>query len=231
MKKYILFDWDDTLWDFQHNSFLAMQQMYEQECLSTYFSSFDEFYVLYHGKNHELWELYGKGEITKEFLIVERFHYPLRTVGHDDISLAKKLNPIYLELTTKQTTLVSGAKEVVERLAKKYQLVVISNGFTEVQHTKIQQSTLGNYFTHIVLSEQVGVQKPDKRFFDFTLREIGAEVDECIVVGDMYSSDIMGAINAGIESVFYNPKCLDYPPHKLIVSSIADLRELEVLLP
>ncbi len=222
----ILIDWDDTLWDFKANSHKALEILFERESLGKFFASFEEFYTLYIGVNHKLWEQYNLGDITKDFLNVERFHYPLRVVGNDDIDLARDLGPKYLELTTRQSILVDGAREVVEELSKRYRLVIISNGFTEVQYTKIKGSGLGDYFTEIVLSEQVGFQKPDKRFFEYTLRTVGVEASECLVVGDNFQADILGAHGAQIDSIYYNPEGRDYEKCNSVQKTITHLKEL-----
>ena len=117
-------------------------------------------------KNHQLWEQYAKGEITKNYLSLERFLYPLRIVGHENVELAKKIGEDFLYRTTMQTNLVEGAIETLDYLkSKNYTLSIISNGFIEVQYTKLRRSGLLPYFTNIFLSEEIGYQKPDIRFF------------------------------------------------------------------
>ena len=137
MYKHILIDLDDTLWDFKKNSKIAMYEIFNDYELIKYYDSFDSFYGIYTTKNHQLWEQYAKGEITKDYLSLERFLYPLRIAGCENIELAKTLGNDFLYRTTMQTNLVDGAVELLEYLTQKgYILSIISNGFVEVQYTK-----------------------------------------------------------------------------------------------
>jgi len=159
-------------------------------------------------KNHQLWELYAKGEITKDYLSLERFLYPLRIVGNENIELAQKLGKDFLYRTTLQTNLVDGAIEILEYLkAKGYTLSIISNGFVEVQYTKLRRSGLLPYFDHIFLSEEIGCQKPDIRFFDAVIKKLNVTPSDCVVIGDNLQTDILGAQNAGIKAIYFANNC------------------------
>ena len=201
---HLLIDLDDTLWDFRRNSKIAMQEIYNDYELNQYYDSFESFYDVYMAKNHQLWEQYAKGEITKDFLSLERFLYPLRIVGNENVELAKKLGEDFLYRTTMQTNLVDGAIEMLEYLkVKGHTLSIISNGFVEVQYTKLRRSGLLPYFTNVFLSEEVGYQKPDIRFFQIVLEKLNVSPAECLVIGDNLQTDIQGAQNANIRAVFY----------------------------
>lgn len=204
MYKHILIDLDDTLWDFRRNSKIAMKEIYNDYELVKLYDSFESFYNVYTTKNHQLWEQYAKGEITKDFLSLERFLYPLRIAGNENVELAKKLGEDFLYRTTMQTNLVDGAIEALEYLrAKGYTLSIISNGFVEVQYTKLRCSGLLPYFANVFLSEEIGYQKPDTRFFQTVLDRLNATPAECLVIGDNFQTDIQGAQNANIRAVFY----------------------------
>ena len=180
---HLLIDLDDTLWDFRRNSKIAMQEIYNDYELNQYYDSFESFYDIYMVKNHQLWEQYAKGEITKDYLSLERFLYPLRVVGNEDVELAKKLGKDFLYRTTMQTNLVDGAIETLEYLkAQGYILSIISNGFVEVQYTKLRRSGLIPYFANVFLSEEIGYQKPDIRFFQAVLDRLNASPSECLVI-------------------------------------------------
>lgn len=201
---HLLIDLDDTLWDFRRNSKIAMQEIYNDYELNQYYDSFESFYDIYMVKNHQLWEQYAKGEITKDYLSLERFLYPLRVVGNKDVELAKKLGKDFLYRTTMQTNLVDGAIETLEYLkAQGHTLSIISNGFVEVQYTKLRRSGLIPYFANVFLSEEIGYQKPDIRFFQTVLDRLNASPSECLVIGDNFQTDIQGAQNANIRAVFY----------------------------
>lgn len=187
-----------------------MQEIFNDYELIKYYDSFESFYDIYMLKNHQLWDQYSKGEITKDFLSLERFLYPLRIAGCENIELAKILGNDFLYRTTQQTNLVEGAIELLDYLkAKKYTLSIISNGFIEVQYTKLRRSRLLPYFSNIFLSEEVGYQKPDIRFFQAVLEKLSVKPAECIVIGDNFQTDIQGAKNANIDAIFYQRDALE----------------------
>lgn len=187
-----------------------MQEIFNDYELIKYYDSFESFYDIYMLKNHQLWDQYSKGEITKDFLALERFLYPLRIAGCENIELAKTLGNDFLYRTTQQTNLVEGAIELLDYLkGKKYTLSIISNGFIEVQYTKLRRSGLLSYFSNIFLSEEVGYQKPDIRFFQAVLEKLSVKPAECIVIGDNFQTDIQGAKNANIDAIFYQRDALE----------------------
>ena len=216
MKQYkaVFIDWDDTIGDFLGAAKLALQDMYEKYNLSEYFASFEEFFLLYKPHNIELWDKYGKDLVTKEYLSFDRFFYPLMhgsRVGErlkvkgerqEVAALAEQLSEDFLNMTTARVSLLPGAEELVRYLAKKYPLTVVTNGFVEVQYEKFDKSGLRDCFAHIVLSEEVGCQKPNPHIFEEALRMNGLQAEDVVMIGDSWSSDIQGAINAGIDQIW-----------------------------
>ena len=216
MKQYkaVFIDWDDTIGDFLGAAKLALQDMYDKYHLSDYFASHEEFVSLYKPHNIELWDKYGKDFVTKEYLSFDRFFYPLMhgsRVGErlkvkgerqEVAALAEQLSEDFLNMTTARFSLLPGAEELVRYLAKKYPLTVVTNGFVEVQYEKFDKSGLRDCFAHIVLSEEVGCQKPNPRIFEEALRMNGLQAEEVVMIGDSWSSDIQGAINAGIDQIW-----------------------------
>ena len=216
MKQYkaVFIDWDDTIGDFLGAAKLALQDMYEKYNLSEYFASFEEFFLLYKPHNIELWDKYGKDLVTKEYLSFDRFFFPLMhgsRVGErlkvkgerqEVAALAEQLSEDFLNMTTARFSLLPGAEELVRYLAKKYPLTVVTNGFVEVQYEKFDKSGLRDCFAQIVLSEEVGCQKPNPRIFEEALRMNGLQAEEVVMIGDSWSSDIQGAINAGIDQIW-----------------------------
>ncbi len=213
MKKYqhIIFDFDNTLWDFATNSKESLLELYNKhQKLQQKFGSFENFYNLYEKYNIELWKLYRKGEVSKDGLSTNRFAFPLREVGIRDIEYATKLNSEYLALTTTKTKLKPYAIDVLKYLKSKgYNLHILTDGFFEVQFLKLKTSKLIPYITHIIVSEEVGFLKPDSRLFQYMTEKIGADKSQMIMVGDDYENDIIGAYNFGMDQVFYNIKNLD----------------------
>jgi putative hydrolase of the HAD superfamily len=200
--RYVFLDLDDTIWDFHANARLSLQKMYEQQALNRYFENFEEFFQIYARRNIELWEMYGKGEITKEFLMSERFRYPLAKMGLDDMQLAEAIGKQYLEILPEQTALLPSARELLDYLYPKYPLTLISNGFVEVQYKKLKSCRIEHYFSHVVLSEQAGALKPDREIFNYALQLNQASPEEAIMIGDSFSADIEGAKNAGIDQIY-----------------------------
>ena len=210
--KCVFLDLDDTIWDFHANAKSTLNEIYELRKLYNHFSSFEQYFEMYHKRNLELWDLYGKGEITKDVLNRERFLYPMLQVGINDPKLAVQICIEYLEMLPSRTALVPHAKELLEYLYLKYPLTIISNGFTEVQSRKIKSSNIGPYFKHIVLSEEVKLLKPDKLIFEHALMLNNAIAEDAIMIGDSYQADIAGARNAKIDQIYFNPNVTDTTP-------------------
>ena len=243
MKQYkaVLIDWDDTIGDFIGAAKLALQEMYDKYHLSDYFASHEEFVSLYKPHNIELWDKYGKDLVTKAFLRVDRFLWPLlhgSKVGErqeakgerqDLTALAEQMSEDFLHLTTAHFSLLEGAEALVRYLAEKYPLTVVTNGFVEVQYEKFDRSGLRDCFTHIVLSEEVGCQKPNPRIYEKALRMNGVSAEEAVMIGDSWNSDIQGAINAGIDQIWIR-KSQDPLPNgqsaTYIVKSLAEVMEI-----
>ena len=226
----VFIDLDDTLWDFHTNARISLELMFQERNLFNYFESFDEFFRIYAKRNIELWEAYGKGEITQEFLKAERFRYPLAKMGVDDAQLAEEIGHQYLDILPLQKTLMPYALEILDYLkSKNYPLSLISNGFTEVQYKKINSSGIGDYFDHIVLSESAGALKPDPAIFRYALNLHQAKAEDTIMIGDSYEADIKGAIAASIDQVYY-PLNNQIKEHQTATYIISDLRALKQIL-
>lgn len=203
-KKYrhIFFDLDHTLWDFESNALDTFREMYEiYELQAAGIDEFDKFYRDYQRINHDLWELYKKDQISKEDLRIERFSKVLRESGVEDAELARKLDHHYVSESPKKKKLFPGTHEVLTDLQRRYKLHIITNGFEEVQHVKLESSDLGKYFEAIITSEQAGVKKPETGIFHYALREAGAVAAESLMIGDNIEVDILGARDAGIDQV------------------------------
>ena len=202
---HLFFDLDDTLWDFQANAYEALMDVFNHHNLNRYFTDFDQFHQLYEPRNRELWELYGTGDVTKEFLSVERFSHPLRFVGVHNQSFSKLLNSDFLQLMTTKTQLIPHCEEVLDELrAHNYAMTIVSNGFRDVQYDKLRNSGLIHYFDTIVLSEEVGFMKPDARFFQYALDKSAATTNEVLLIGDNYEADIVGARQFGIDALHFD---------------------------
>ena len=205
MKQYkaIFLDWDDTT-TAEHK---ALQDIYTTYHLDQLYLTFEDYLNAYKPYNLELWGMYGRGEVTKERLHLQRFLRPLMVNGvngeNDEmVDLAREIGAEFLRLTNKYFCLLPDADKVVRYLAAKYPLTIISNGFKEVQYYKFEHSGLAPYFTHTLISEEVGINKPQPGIFQIALERNGITADEAVMIGDSYSSDIAGAKAAGIDQIW-----------------------------
>ncbi len=228
MYKYVFFDLDDTIWDFHTNARETLQQVFDEGRLYDYFGNFPTFFHIYAKKNLELWDAYGKGEITKEFLMTERFRYTLSQMGVDNHQLAEKISEHYLEILPTKSALMPDAIEVLDYLKQKYPITLISNGFKGVQHKKINSSGIQHYFAHIILSDEANALKPDPRIFEHALKLNGASAHEAIMIGDSYEADIRGAQNAGIDQVYFplNGHHKENQPATYKISRLMELKNI-----
>ena len=204
--KHLFIDLDDTLWDIHRNSRECLAEIFNDYGYNKYYKTFDDYYNAYMPSNHHLWGLYRNGDIDKDELIVERFLVPVREFGIDDADYAKKLSDDFLERTTHKTKLVDGTMELLEYLKPKYQMHILSNGFKEVQYKKIENSGLKPYFDKIILSDEIGINKPHTDFFNYALAKSNAERSETLMIGDSWDADIVGAYNSNIDQLWFNPE-------------------------
>jgi len=206
---WIFFDIDDTLWSFSRNSAISLRHLYDEtELLRNIFPDYNVFDTLYHQRNSELWQLYHRGKIMSDYLKVERFRWPLAQAGYlqpDIENLCMQLNDRYLQMLPSQTETMPDALYVLEKLARKYLIGALSNGFSHVQYRKIYGSGLYKYINRMIVSDEIGIQKPDRRIFEHALLETGATADTATMVGDNPEADVQGAINAGWRAFYYDP--------------------------
>ena len=205
--KHVFFDLDRTLWDFDAAAEVAFERIYEQYNLKSLgIPSAHEFHEVYHPLNEQLWVLYRADKITKEDLNRTRFLKPLEHYGIHDVALADHLSEDYVYWSPRIVRLVPGTMELLDYLKPKYHLHLITNGFQEVQHTKLSGSGMEPYFETLTVSEEVGVKKPNPEIFLYALNKAHATAEESLMIGDEMTVDIDGARAAGIDTVFFNPK-------------------------
>ena len=228
MNKYrhIFFDLDNTLWDFDKSSILAFDKIYDIFNLINYgIPSADHFHHTYFDHNNRLWELYRQGEIDKEFLKIERFRLPLKDYGIIDEKLATDLGESYTDYAARIVSLVPNTMKVLNYLKeKKYNIHLITNGFLEVQSIKMQASGLDKMIDKSFVSELVGFKKPDHRIFYHAMENVGATVEECVMIGDDLSVDIIPAKEIGMAHIYFNRKKISH--HEKLDNEIYDLIEI-----
>jgi len=205
--KHIFFDLDRTLWDFDKNSEKTLKQLYRDFGLQSAFGNFLFFKERYEYHNKKLWLAYYQNRIEKDELSYRRFYITLKEAGLDDIKLAKEIGQEFLDLSPLQTETFPNSHSCLEYLkSRDYQLHIITNGFNEVQGRKLENSKLDSYFTEVITSEDAGANKPHAQIFEFALNQTGAKSNECIMIGDDLNTDIKGARNMGMDSIYFNPK-------------------------
>jgi putative hydrolase of the HAD superfamily len=204
--RHLFFDLDHTLWDFDTNARETLVDIYGIfELADRNVVPFDDFYTKYLHHNEILWNRYHNGFITADELKWKRMWRTLLDFKIGDEVLAKAISARFLEILPAKQNLFEHAKEILEYLiAKGYVLHMITNGFEKTQWSKLNNSGLGHYFTHVITSEASNSVKPQKEIFDYAIGKAGALHKESIMIGDNLDADIKGAINAGIDSIFVN---------------------------
>ena len=205
--KDLFIDFDDTLYDTYGNAVIALGETFETFGLERYFDNPQTFYDAYWTANIDLWTRYSRGEITRDFLIVERFRRPLSVGNGIDITeeYCLKMSDKFLDFCASKSGVVEGAHELMDYLRQKgYRMHMCSNGFHEVQYKKLASCGLRNYFDTIILSEDAGVNKPSPLYFDYALKASGASRETTLMIGDNLQTDIQGALSADIDALLFN---------------------------
>lgn len=223
--KNVFIDLDDTLYDFKGASLESFKETYNLLGYDRYFHSFEQYIELYTPRNLQLWEQYGRGEITKSELNRIRYSYPLEAVGVHDEQLASRFCKEALSRIPTKNKLIPGCKELLDYLYPKYNLYILSNGFQELQEHKMQTTGIRDYFKALVLSDHIGINKPRRELFEHALSSTGSTVSDSIMVGDMFETDIVGAANVGIDQIFFNSKGIEKRPFEPTYE-VRDLKEI-----
>lgn len=232
--KDLFIDFDDTLYDTHGNSVIALGETFEFFHLERYFADPQVFYDAYWWANIDLWTRYSKGEITRDYLIVERFRRPLSEGKGLTITeaLCLEMSDRFLDFCSTKPGVVEGAHELMDYLkGKGYRMHMTSNGFHEVQYKKLAACGLLDYFDTIILSEDAGVNKPAQAFFDYALRQSGAALDTTLMIGDNLQTDILGALHAGIDALLFNRWNVDIKECPQVPTFVVDhLRDIMGIL-
>lgn len=200
---HLFFDLDNTLWDFTVNSKLAMYQNLEQNGILSQLKSFDSFFEEYEQINKSLWHDYHLKRITKQTLIVERFSRSLQQFGMTDLNW-QEINRGYLKYMALQTELFPETIETLQTLkAKGYQMHIITNGFSEVQHDKLNNCGLTDFFNKIFISEEIKTTKPHRQIFEHALKSTNALKKKSVMIGDSWETDIQGAMDFGMDQIMF----------------------------
>jgi len=230
IKKYhsIFFDLDHTLWDYEANSKETLLELFQQYDLQVKgVDSGEKFAAEFNVVNTQLWNLFDRGSISSEALRKERFKQILQAFDIQDEKLGHDLSHDYLVECPKKGHLMPYAQEILDYLSVHYKLSVITNGFEEIQHQKLQSTNLLPYFDHVITSQRAGCRKPSCEIFNFALDCNGIKRHQAIMVGDNLITDIGGACNAYIDAVFFNPEKIEHEGHSAHeIHCLSELREI-----
>lgn len=230
MERHLFFDLDRTLWDFDRNSERALRFLFEETQPVHQLPSFYKFNQVYKEVNADLWKKYGRGKISKEELRDTRFQKAFRKLGLNNHELNTHFNEEYLRISPLQTELFPNTIETLDVLQQEgYRMHIITNGFKEVQMTKLEKSSILPFFDVIISSEEIGVNKPDPRIFQHAMAAADTRPQHSVMIGDDMNVDVMGAERAGMHGIHFDPK--KQLSRKKSDFRIHDLNELPELLP
>ena len=223
--KYLFFDLDDTLLDFHKAEAWALRQALRQSGIEPT----DAIVSRYSEINQSQWELLEEKKLTRDQVLIRRFQLLFGELGVH--ASCEDTQHCYETMLAKGHDFMPGAPELLEQLKGRYQLYLVSNGTAMVQDCRLRDSGIEKYFQGIFISERIGVDKPQKEFFDRSFATIpDFDPSQAMIIGDSLTSDIRGGNNAGIQTCWYNPK---HKPRRADIHvdyEISDLMELPKLL-
>ena len=201
-KKAVFFDLDHTLWDFEKNSALAFEQILDKNKVQV---DVQQFVAAHIPINVSYWKRYRDGEITQQQLRYGRLKDVFTAVEYEaDDTLIRTLSEEYVATLPLHNHLYDGAIEILDYLKGSYSLHIITNGFHTVQEGKLKNSGLDVYFKTVTNSENAGCKKPHPAIFEYALAKAEANKFDSVMIGDCIEADVQGAIDYGIDAIFFN---------------------------
>jgi putative hydrolase of the HAD superfamily len=214
--QHVLFDLDGTLWDFHENSKDTLHTLFGEHQLAKYLNcDFETYYKSYIVINEQYWALFREDKIDKNELRYGRFNASFKVFDYDNLDLAKTVNDAYLKLSPYKIKLLEGTIDLLDYLRDKYTLHIVTNGFPEVQHIKMANTGLRPYFQELFISEEIGYNKPDKKIFEHIFGKLNTTAADCIMIGDSWEADIIGAMNVGMDYIHIGEKVQAHTVQKL----------------
>jgi YjjG family noncanonical pyrimidine nucleotidase len=221
--KDVFFDLDHTLWDFDKNSGFTFETIFKENHPDIVVKDFIERYVPF---NQSCWELYQYDKITHQELRYNRLKFSFDalqyTISDQEIN---KISEQYIELLTTNNHLFDGAYEILEYLKSKYRLHIITNGFEKVQYKKMKNARLTNFFETVTNSEMAGVKKPNPIIFEYALTLAKAQKKSSIMIGDSLTADVNGALEVGMDAIFFNTYNTETDRNLKQVNHLLDLKK------
>lgn len=227
MKKYevLLFDVDGTLLDFNKAEEEGIEGLLNHFGIPATAENKYKYYIT----NKRYWEMLERGEITRERLLGQRFE---EFFGEFGVQVnGDEVDALYRQCLNASAVLIDGAIELLESVKGKYPLYIVTNGVAETQYTRLAKSGLDKYFDGIFISEEAGSQKPQKAFFEYCFEKMGRrDVENMLIIGDSLTSDMRGGNNAGIDTMWYNPKGDENHTEVHLDYIVTTLREMKDML-
>jgi YjjG family noncanonical pyrimidine nucleotidase len=223
--RWLLFDADGTLFDYDQAEATALEQTFRQFGIP-----FQPHYLTaYQQINGQLWKAFEQRQITPDVIGVRRFEQLFAALKLS--ILTQTFSTAYLQNLSACTFLLDGAETVLRRLHSKYQIAILTNGLKDVQRPRLAHSTIRGYVSELIISEEVGVAKPDPGIFAAAFERMGRpRKSEVLMVGDSLTSDIQGGAIFGVDTCWFNPSGQPRPPEYRITCEIHRLDELVTLL-
>lgn len=218
---YLLFDADNTLYDFDKTQSNAL----EKAMLELHGSFEARHLVIYDRVNQAFWQAFERGEIDQTTLKEKRFiaYFEALELKLD----ATLMNKLYLKHLSQGHFLLAGAQELIEQLAQKHNLLIVTNGLKEVQRPRFNASSIVKYFEGIIVSDELGIAKPHTGIFDAAFEQLGKpKKEDVLMIGDSLSSDIQGGIHYGIDTCWFNPNAKTNKKGLRLTYEIQELNEL-----
>jgi putative hydrolase of the HAD superfamily len=227
--KYLFFDLDHTIWDFEENAKQSLHEIFDDALQQKLQTDFNNFFKSYSHHNTVLWDRYERGFIGVEELKWKRMYRAMLDFKLADENLSKELSLQFLKILPTKKEVFDYSFEILTYLKNKnYQLHLITNGFENVQNAKLQNSGLHVYFDKMITSESSNSLKPKPEIFEYAMQVTKATSSESIMIGDNQHADIGGAINFGMDAIFVNHIAEELKSNPTHI--ITHLKELEEIL-
>lgn len=223
---HIFFDLDHTLWDFDRNAAATLSAIYVDHKLDEIgVSSAEHFVETFTVHNREIWRRLEAKEITHDYLREERFKYIMRAINVEmSNELSNAINSQFLETLSNFTHLIDGTIDLLDYLAPKYEMHILSNGFDDIQRKKLQLSGLEKYFKNLITFDTAQVRKPDVGIFQAAMKLANAKPENCLMIGDTIDADVKGALGVGMTAVWY-----DANAEKCPIAGVHHIKHLSAL--
>lgn len=226
-KKYrhIFFDLDHTLWDYEKNAAITLNDIFTNYQLAKYGITANDFVNVCSKFNQQAWDLYRKNIIDRNTLRKKRFEDTFAHFGIPASEYPSDLPELFLQKCPENTHLISGTIDLLEYLRPNYTLHIITNGFEESQYRKLQNCGIRKYFSTVTTGDIANAKKPEPEIFHYALNSANAEIQASIMIGDEVDFDIAGAQNIGMEQIHYNPEKI-LTTHVVPTYSVSSLSEI-----